>query len=100
MTCFDRHALEHLKKLCRIDLEPEEEADLLNSLKRILEYIEQLDEVNTEGVQPCSYVLRGMIENTWREDVPSVGLSREQFLDNAPDQIAGMVKVPPILKTL
>jgi len=97
MAGFDKQALDHLKKLCRIDCSEEEEADILKSLNRILEFVAKLDEVQTEE-KPCSYVLNGMAKNRWRDDEPQMALPREQFLSNAPDQIAGMIRVPPVLK--
>lgn len=98
MADFDKQTLAHLKKLSRIECDPEEEEDILGSLKRVLEYVKQLDEVKTEKAKPWNSVLNGMAGNRWREDVPENLLSREQFLANAPDQIAGMIRVPPILK--
>jgi aspartyl-tRNA(Asn)/glutamyl-tRNA(Gln) amidotransferase subunit C len=98
MAEFDKQALDHLKKLCRIDCSAEEEADILKSLKRILEYVKQLDEVETSKTAPCNQVQNGMARNRWREDVPHTAMSREKFLANAPDQIAGMIRVPPVLK--
>lgn len=98
MADFDKQTLEYLKKLCRIDCDEEEEEDILKSLKRILEYVEQLDEVQVEKTKPCNYVQNGMVKNRWREDVPEAVAFREQFLANAPDQIAGMIRVPPVLK--
>ena len=98
MADFDRQTLEYLKKLCRIDCDEAEEADILKSLKRVLEYVKQLDEVSTDQVKTCNYVLNGMAKNKSREDVPQNLMSREQFLANAPDQIAGMIRVPPVMK--
>ncbi len=98
MPDFDKQTLAHLKKLSRIECDPEEEEDILMSLKRVLEFVKQLDEVKTEKTKPCNSVLNGMAGNRWREDVPKTSLSREQFLANAPDQIAGMIRVPPVLK--
>ncbi len=98
MANFDHQTLEHLKKLCRIECSEEENQDFMDSLNRVLEYIEQLKEVNTENTPTCRYVLRGMLRNQMREDIPGDPLSREQFLANAPDQIGGMIRVPPVLK--
>ena len=97
MAEFDKHALEHLKKLCRIDCGGEEEADILNSLKRILDYVEELKAVATEDTKPCQYVTSES-KNRWREDISAKEMSRDQFLANAPDQIAGMIRIPPVLK--
>lgn len=98
MANFDHQTLEHLKKLCRIECTPEENEDILQNLGRVLEYVEQLKEVNTENTKTCRYVLRGMLRNRMREDEVKDLLTREQFLANAPDQIGGMIRVPPVLK--
>lgn len=98
MANFDHQTLEHLKKLCRMDCTEEENKDILSSLSRIVNYVEQLKEIDTENIRTCRYVLRGMLKNRMREDAPKDLLSREEFLANAPDQIGGMIRVPPVLK--
>jgi aspartyl-tRNA(Asn)/glutamyl-tRNA(Gln) amidotransferase subunit C len=94
---FTDSELKHLKKLCRIDCSEEEEGDILSSLQKTIAYVKQLDKIDTEGVQPCRFVLRNMLKGLLREDTPHDLLSRETFLSNAPDQVGGMVRVPPIL---
>ncbi len=98
MANFDHQTLEHLKKLCRIDLSEEEDQDIESCLARVLEYVEQLKEVNTDNTKTCRYVLRGMLKNRMREDEVKEILPREEFLANAPDKIGGMIRVPPVLK--
>jgi aspartyl-tRNA(Asn)/glutamyl-tRNA(Gln) amidotransferase subunit C len=98
MAHFDHQTLEHLKKLCRIECTAEENEEILTNLSRVLEYVEQLKEVNTENTKTCRYVLRGMLKNRMREDEVKEVLPRDQFLANAPDQIGGMIRVPPVLK--
>jgi aspartyl-tRNA(Asn)/glutamyl-tRNA(Gln) amidotransferase subunit C len=98
MSEFDQETLKHLKKLCRIECSPEEEADFAQGIKRILKHIEQLDEIDTSNVAPCRFVLRGMLKNRVREDEVKDLLPRDKFLANAPDQIGGMIRVPPIMK--
>ncbi len=98
MANFDHQTLEHLKKLCRIECTAEENEEILANLSRVLEYVEQLKEVNTENTKTCRYVLRGMLRNRMREDQVKEVLPRDQFLANAPDQIGGMIRVPPVLK--
>lgn len=99
MCKFDKEDFDHLKRLCRLDSTPEEEQDALDSLKKILVYMEQLNEVNTEGVRACNYVLEAMLKNQMRDDEVKDLLSREKFLNNSPEQIGGMVRVPPIIKS-
>ena len=99
MSKFNHETLENLKKLCRIDCTPEEDRDILNSLNRVLEYVDLLNEVDTNGVATCNYVLQSMLKNLMREDEIKEILPREKFLNNAPDQIGGMIRVPPVMKT-
>ena len=100
MAQFDSKALEHLKKLCRIDCDEKEDPILLKDFNRILDYMTQLNEVDTTGIEPCNYVLRSMMNNLMREDTPEELLPRERFLSNAPEQIGGMIRTPPVLKDL
>ncbi len=100
MSQFDHQTLENLKRLCRIECTAEEDLDILQSLTRVLGYVEQLKEVDTKGVASCNYVLQTMLKNPMREDEAlSNTFSREEFLHNAPDQIGGMIRVPPVMKT-
>lgn len=97
MAHFDHQTLENLKKLSRIECSEKEGEEIIASLWKILEYIEQLKEVDTENVKTCRYVLRGMLKNRMREDRPKDLLSQSEFLDNAPEQIGGMVRVPKVI---
>lgn len=98
MPNFDQSTLRNLESLCRIKCKKEEEEGLLNSLKQIIHHIEQLNEINTEGVEPCSYVLKEMQRPIMREDTAGEVISNELFLSNAPDHIGKMIRVPPIIK--
>lgn len=91
--------MDQLKKLSRINISQEEEEGIQQSLSRVLDYVYKLNEVDTENVEPCRFVLRTMLKHQMRDDIVEETLSREQFLSNSPDQIGGMVRVPPILKS-
>ena len=98
MLPFDEKTLAGLEDLCQIACTPEEKADILQSLNRVLEYIRLLNEVDIQGIPTCNFVLRGMINRTLREDIVSDLFSGEEFLSSVPDRIGGMVRVPPVLK--
>ena len=98
MAELDKKTIQYLSKLCRIKCSDAEQENLLGSLRDILKYVEQLDEVDTTNVKPCSHVLAGM-NNVMRADVVETTLPRETFLANAPSQVGGMIKVPTILKS-
>lgn len=99
MSNFSQKEFEHLKNLCRIDCSAEEEAKILNSLQNILTYVDQLKEIDTTGIDPCDWVLQTMLKNQMRNDEVCDLLPREEFLSNAAEQIGGMVRVLPIMKS-
>lgn len=96
MSSITPEQIKTLTRLCRIHCTPEQEAALLVDLEKILRYVAQLNSVDTTGVPPCLQVIEDLV-NVWVEDLPSDPLPRDLFLHNAPDSIAGMVKVPPVL---
>lgn len=97
MTKFDEKEIEKLAKLCRIEFSEEEKKNLLQHLAKVLKYMEQLDEVDTQGVEPCNQVLE-TLSNVLREDKVGDMLPRELFLANAPVHVGGMIRVPPVIK--
>jgi aspartyl-tRNA(Asn)/glutamyl-tRNA(Gln) amidotransferase subunit C len=94
---FDEKELEKLAHLSRIECSKEEKELFLVSLKRVIAYVQLLDEVDTQGVDPCSHVLESHV-NVFRQDEIGELLSRDVFLANAPAHIGGMIKVPPVMK--
>ena len=94
---LDKSTIKNLTQLSRIDCSEDEQEALLLDLGKILGYIKQLDEIDTSNVPPCNYVLDDVDVNE-REDVIGSTLSRDDFLKNAPSQIGGMIRVPPVLK--
>ena len=61
---------------------------------RMLDYIDKLGELDTEGVEPMSHVFP--VQNVFREDIVTNSDTREQLLANAPEQKDGMFMVPRI----
>ncbi|MEM1282972.1 MAG: Asp-tRNA(Asn)/Glu-tRNA(Gln) amidotransferase subunit GatC [Chlamydiota bacterium] len=96
MSHLDKKSIEKLTQLCRIDCTEEEKESLLKDLENILEYVDQLQEIDTENVQPCNHVLPE-IHNVMREDEIGEVLPRDVFLSNSPDQTSGMIRVPPVI---
>lgn len=97
MSHIEKEELQLLKKLCRIQLSHEEERKCLENLKKILNYMDQLKEVDTEGVEPCRHVIP-KVAAPLREDEPKRLISRDVFLKGSPSHVGGMVKVPKIIK--
>lgn len=99
MTDLNKQTIHNLIGLCRINCSEEEQESLLLDLKKILDYFEQLQEIDTQHVAPCYHVLEDAC-NVMREDVVGETLPRDLFLANAPSQIGGMIRVPPVIKQI
>jgi len=87
----------HIAKLARLTLTHEEALSYQQDLNAILQYVETLQEVNTQSVKPMSHVLP--MTNVWREDEPGECDTSESLLDNAPMREGNYFKVPKILET-
>lgn len=97
MADLDKETIKKLTQLSRIGCPDEEQEAILHDLKNILAYIEQLQELDTEDVPPCNNVIANM-KNVMRKDVPNNSLPRKEFLENSPEQIGGMIRVPEVIK--
>jgi aspartyl-tRNA(Asn)/glutamyl-tRNA(Gln) amidotransferase subunit C len=88
--------VQHVAKLARLQLSPEEEATFTEQMNAILRYAEKLNELDTENVKPTTHVLQ--VSNVMRDDVVKESLSQEEALLNAPDHEDGHFKVPAVLE--
>lgn len=88
--------IDYVAKLARIALSDEEKAKFSEQLGSVLEYIEKLEELDTEGVEPTAHP--HPMENVWQEDVVNSELSVEAALQNAPKQRQNMVVVPKVVE--
>ena len=88
----------YVAELAHLDLTPEEQAQFLTQLDSILEYVGQLNELDTSQVQPMAQVLAPQAENvTLREDAARPSLAADAALANAPEKGAGQFKVPKVI---
>jgi len=93
---INKTEIEHIAMLARLSLS-EEEKDLFGSqLGGILNYMEQLNGLDTEGIEPTSHVLS--IQNVMREDIPGASLPRREALMNAPSRTEQFFRVPKIIE--
>lgn len=97
MANLTKQTIQNLIKLSCIECSEEEQERLLIDLGKIISYFEMLDAIDTENVAPCNHVLASVV-NVEREDKTGKTLSRDSFLSNAPSQIGGLIRVPPVIK--
>ena len=95
MTRISAEQVKHVANLARLAITEEETEKFTKQLDAIITFAEQLNELDTENVEPTSHVLE--MKNVVREDSPKPGLPREEVLKNAPEHQNGQIKVPAIL---
>ena len=86
----------HIAKLARIAMSDEEIERLVPELKNILGWVEQLEEVNTDGVEPMTAVVPNKLR--LREDKVTDGDCRDEILANAPVAEHGFFAVPKVIE--
>ena len=92
----DQETLQKLAHLARLEVKPGEEAGLLESLNDVLNWMEQLTEVDTTGVEPLTHI--SLETNVLRDDVMANQLPRDRALANAPQQDGQFFEVPKVLE--
>ncbi len=90
-----RQDVEKVALLARLQLEPEELDQLAGQLARVLEYVDQLSQLDTSDVAPLAHAVE--LTNVFREDEPGQTLPREQALANAPRSDGRFYLVPAVL---
>ena len=93
---LDTNTINKIAKLARIKLSEQESKDLLKDMNSILDWVEQLNEVNTENVEPLSNISSSILPK--REDVSKDTNSSEEILENAPDKLEGFFAVPKVVE--
>ena len=88
--------IEKVARLARLDLSEEEKVTFGSQLEQILTYMEQLNTLDTSGVEPTSHAIP--VYNVFREDEVRPSLPQEEVLAIAPDEEDGHFKVPKIIE--
>ena len=84
--------MENVEILAKLTLEPEEREAVVEKLEEILDYVEKLNELDTDGVEPLVYISEQ--QNVMREDVVPGADGREALMANAPRQKEQQLQVP------
>ncbi|MBC7891131.1 MAG: Asp-tRNA(Asn)/Glu-tRNA(Gln) amidotransferase subunit GatC [Sphingobacteriaceae bacterium] len=93
---IDQEALRRIAHLARLEIKESEEAALLSSLTEVLTWMEQLNELDTTGVEPLTHLSEAI--GGLRDDVAKETLTHEQALVNAPKRDDDYFRVPKVLE--
>lgn len=93
---MDIQTVKKVARLARIETNDAEAEAVRAKLETIMKFVEQLEEVNTDNVEPLSNVVD--IELRLREDIVNDGNQQQQVLANAPEAMEGFFVVPKIVE--
>jgi aspartyl-tRNA(Asn)/glutamyl-tRNA(Gln) amidotransferase subunit C len=93
-TMISRQEVEHVARLARLHFDEEELARLQPELGQIIDYVQQLSELDLSGLQATSHAVA--LKNVLRPDEPVAGLTQAEATSNGPDVERGQFVVPRI----
>ena len=92
---FSRDDVKWVAHLARLELNDAEMEAITGQLRSILDYVQQLRQVNTEGIEPLAHALN--LHNIFRDDEPTPSLPVDEALANAPRRSQDFYSVPAVL---
>ena len=95
MARVTRDEVKHIANLARLQITEDETTEMQESLESILNFANQIDEANTEDVEPTYHVLD--LQNVLREDKAQEGIPQELALKNAKETEDGQFNVPSVM---
>ena len=93
---IDKNTINKIARLSRIKIDDQESEDYIKDLNSILDWVDQLNEVDTDNVKPLSNISSSILPK--REDVSKDKNSSEEILENAPDKLEGFFAVPKVVE--
>ena len=93
---LNQKTIQNLSWLARLKLPAEREGKILNDLQSILNWVEELKEVNVEGVEPLVSITEGTAP--MRSDVVTEGDIQADLMANAPESMQGFYVVPKVVE--
>lgn len=95
MKNLDPKAIEHIAKLAKLHVSPEEAQEFSQQLTKILGYFDQISKIDTSNVEPL--VTPSDVPSHWRKDEPVRELSAEEIVANSPQKTGNLFTVPPVV---
>ena len=93
---LDTNTINKIAKLARIKLSEEEARDFLKDMNSILDWVEQLNEVNTDSIEPLANISSSVLPQ--RKDESKDVNNSDEILQNSPDKLEGYFAVPKVVE--
>ena len=92
---IDDNTIDRIAKLAKLEFNADEKAQLKTDMGKILDLVNKLSELNTDGVEPLIHINENV--NIWREDEVKMEITKEEALFNAPKKDSDYFKVPKVV---
>lgn len=92
---INEERIKHVEDLAEVSLTEEERKSLAEDLDRIIDYVNKLQELDTDDVEPLRHILE--VENVLREDKKGETLDHEEVFKNAPAEERNFFRVPKVI---
>lgn len=93
---IDNNTVDRLATLAKLEFDENSKAEMVKDLNRILSFVEKLNELDTEGVEPLVYMTDEF--NILREDEVKIDITQEDALLNAPKRDSDFFRVPKVVE--
>jgi aspartyl-tRNA(Asn)/glutamyl-tRNA(Gln) amidotransferase subunit C len=94
MSKINKEEIERLAGLSKLQFSETEKDELIDDMSRILTFVEKLNEVDTDGVEPLLHMSEA--KNVLRDDIPKTTITQQDGLKNAPVKDSDFFKVPKV----
>ena len=92
---IDDALIDRLAELSKLEFNEEEKVSIKEDLQKMLNFVDKLNELDTEGEQPLIFMTEEV--NRYREDIPEHTITKEEALKNAPKKDSDYFKVPKVI---
>lgn len=92
---IDIKTVDEIAHLARLEFDEESKPGILNDLNRMLVFIDKLNEINTDNIEPLVYMTNE--KNVMRTDTPEKTLTQKEALKNAPRKDSDYFKAPKVI---
>lgn len=92
---IDIKTVDEIAHLARLEFKDDAKEEILNDINRMLTFVDKLNEMNTDNVEPLIYMTNE--KNIMRDDVAESTITQKEALKNAPKKDSDYFKVPKVI---
>jgi aspartyl-tRNA(Asn)/glutamyl-tRNA(Gln) amidotransferase subunit C len=93
---IDEQIVDKIASLAKLSFEGDEKTRIIKDMNNMLNFVDKLDEINTDGVAPLIHMTEDV--NIFREDVAHITITQKEALMNAPKKDSTYFKIPKVME--